>query len=406
MPKTYTVEIKPGFYLLRIDDDQIKYFEGLWYIPEGITYNAYLLKTKDGYVLFDAWKHIYGKEFINELKKIVDPKEIKYLIIHHMEPDHSGSIKDLLEINSEILVLGHPLTKGMIESFYNVKPKFKPVKDNEVLEIGEYKLQFIYTPWLHWPETIMTYIEDLHVLLTCDAFGSYNILDKIYDTELSPEEHKEYMFYTRKYIATVIGHYASWIEKALNKLESLGFNIEMIAPAHGIIWKNPDIIMKYYHSWSRGTSVSGKKKIVVVYSSMYGFVDKAVKEAVKVLDEKKAFYKVYRFLDYYRDKYSDLLADLLNSSAIILGTATYEASIFPLMRYILDLIIEKIPKNKKVLVITNYGWGGVAGKKIRELLTNNGFEVVDVVEFRAGQIDKFRDKIVEATNKLLEILGE
>lgn len=406
MPKTLVTEVRPGFYLLRIDDDQIKYFEGLWYIPEGITYNAYLLKTSQGYILFDAWKHVYSKQFIETLRKIVDPKEIKYLVVHHMEPDHSGSIKELLEINPEITVLGHPMVRGMLESFYNVKPRFKPVKDNELLEIGEYKLRFIYTPWLHWPETIMTYIENLHILLSCDAFGSYSITDKIYDTELSPEEHEKYMFYTRKYIATVIGHYAEWVEKALKKIESLNINIEIIAPSHGLLWKNPGTVIKYYHLWSKGTSVSGVKKIVVIYSSMYGFVDKAVAEAIKVLEEKKAFYKVYRFLDSYRDKYSDLLADLLNASAMIIGTATYEASIFPLMRYLLDLIIEKIPKNKKALIITNYGWGGAAGKKIKELLSNSGFEVVDVVEFRAGQIHKYRDKIIEATNKLLEAIGE
>lgn len=207
-------------------------------------------------------------------------------------------------------------------------------------------------------------------------------------------------------LTLVITSYSIHYTKLYDKLESLGLNIELIAPAHGIIWKNPSMIIKYYRSWSKGLSISGKKKIVVVYTSMYRFVEKAVKEAIKVLDEKKAFYKIYRFLDDYRDKYSDLLADLLNSSAIILGTATYEASIFPLMRHILDLMIEKIPKNKKVLVITNYGWGGVAGKKIRELLTSNGFEVVDVVEFRAGQIDMFKNRIVEATNKLLETLGE
>ncbi len=403
--KTHVLKIKDNLYMLRIDDDETRYFEGLWSIPEGITYNAYLLTTGEGDVLFDTWKHKYSELFIEELRKITDVKNIKYLVVHHMEPDHSGALPVMLRSNPEITVLGHALAKGMIESFYNIRPKYRVVKDGEVLGIGDYNIRFIYTPWLHWPETIMSYIENYKILLTCDAFGSYGIFDKIYDEELGSDEFEKYTFYTRKYIATVIGHYADWVSKALGKIEELGIDIEIIAPAHGVLWKKPGNIMRYYHASSKGTSVSGVKKIVVVYTSMYGFVEKAISEAVKVLSRKNTYFKIYKFIDNYRDNISDLLSDLLNASAIIIGTATYEANIYPLMRHILDLIIEKIPRNKKVLIITNYGWGGVAGRKLREILGKNGFEVVDVVEFRAGQIGKYRERITSGVEKLLESIG-
>jgi flavorubredoxin len=403
--KTRVLKIKDNLYMLRIDDDEVKYFEGLWWIPEGITYNAYLLTTSEGDVLFDTWKHKYSDLFIEELRRITDLKNIRYLVVHHMEPDHSGSLPAVLRINPEITVLGHALAKGMIESFYNIKPKYRVVKDGEILGIGDYRIRFIYTPWLHWPETIISYIENYKILLTCDAFGSYGIFDKIYDEELGKNELEKYMFYTRKYIATVIGHYADWVGKALEKIEKLGIGIEIIAPAHGILWKKPENIMKYYRAWSKGTSVSGVKKIVVLYTSMYGFVERAVNEAIEVLKKKNAYFKIYRFVDNYRDNISDLLSDLLNASAIIIGTATYEADVYPFMKHILDLVIEKIPRNKKILVITNYGWGGVAGRKLREMLSKNGFEIVDVVEFRAGQIDKYREKIISSVEKLLESIG-
>ncbi len=404
MVKTRIIEIEKDLFMLRLEDNETRYFEGLWRIPEGITYNSYVLKTGDRAIVFDTWKHRYSSLFMKELEKIVDVNSIKYVVVHHMEPDHSGAIREIVKANPGVTVLGHPLSKGMIESFYGIKTLFKPVKDGEELVIGGYKLKFIYTPWLHWPETIMTYLDKYKILFTCDAFGAYSILDAVYAEDLRGENIEKYRFYTRKYIATVIGRYASFVEKALDKIESLNLDIRTIAPAHGLLWKNPANIMNLYRVWSRGKSVRGVKKVTVIYSSMYGFVEKAINDVIDVLRENQVYYTVYRFLDDERDDISGALGDIINSRGIIIGTATYEASIFPFIKYIVELIIEKIPKNKKVLIISNYGWGGVAGRKLRKLLEDNGFKVVDVIEFKAGELDKYREKLVSSTIKFIEEL--
>lgn len=391
----------PPFKLLRLDDDEIRYFESLWLIPEGITYNAYLLPTSDGWVLFDTWKVGYEGEFMKALESVVDPSKIRYLVIHHMEPDHSGAVKALLERNPGIEVLGHPMTKSMLESFYGLTPKFRAVRDGEEVRVGEYTLKFIYAPWLHWPETIFTYVKEAKALLTCDAFGAYSIPSKVFDDELGEEELERYRFWTRKYMATVIGHYLPFVGKAIKKLQDLGIEVETILPSHGLIWRRPAEIIKYYQRWSAGESVSGVKKVVVVYGSMYGFVEAAVKEALKVLEEEGVLHVTYRFVDNHRDEISDLMADLINASGIILGTATYEAGIHPLMKFVVDLMIEKIPKNKSVLVITNYGWGGVAGKLLKKELEGAGYRVPEVVEFRAGQLEKNKEAIREAVKSFI-----
>ncbi|OYT40610.1 MAG: MBL fold metallo-hydrolase [Desulfurococcales archaeon ex4484_58] len=397
MVKTITHKLFDNLYLLRLDDDQIKYFESLWYIPEGITYNAYLLDTGDGAVLFDTWRKNYSELFVEELKKIIDPRDIKYLIVHHMEPDHSGAIKELVELNPEIIVYGHQFTKRLINSFYNVDPKFKSIDDGEVLEFNGYRIKFIHTPWIHWPETMFSYLENYKVLFTCDGFGSYGIFDAIYVDELR-ENIGEYMWYMKKYLADIVGHYIDWVVKALEKLDSLKLNIELIAPSHGLIWRRPGEAISKYLEWIRG---SDGRRIVVIYSSMYGFLEEAVKYVVKVLEEEGVEYRVHGFTATNYSSVSDLLGDLLDSSGIIIATATYESNIFPYMRYIIELIREKIIKKKKILVISNYGWGPVAGHKILESLKNTEHEIVDLIEFNAGQMDKYREKIKEGIIKLI-----
>ena len=401
MVKSVTHEVGP-FKLLRLDDDEITYFESLWLIPEGITYNAYLLPTSEGWVLFDTWKVGYEADFMRALKEVVNPSQIRYLVIHHMEPDHSGAVKAVLEENPGIEVLAHPMTKSMLESFYGLSPRFRAVRDGEEVRVGEYTLKFIYAPWLHWPETIFTYVKEARALLTCDAFGAYSIPPAIYDDELSDEDLEKYRFWTRKYMATVIGHYLPFVGKAIRKVRELGIRVDMILPSHGLIWRRPTEIMKYYEKWSAGETVSGAKKVVVVYGSMYGFVEAAVREAIGVLEEAGVLHRTYRFVDNHRDEISDLMGDLLNASGIILGTATYEAGIHPLMRFVLNLMIEKIPKNKSVLIITNYGWGGVAGKLLKKELETAGYRVHSVIEFRAGQLSTNRERIREAVKSFIE----
>ncbi|MEM4551289.1 MAG: FprA family A-type flavoprotein [Thermosphaera sp.] len=392
--------IDDNLYLLQYRDVETKYFEGLWSIPEGVTYNSYILETNDGIVVFDTWKRSVGELFTEQIIKHYDPRDVKYLVVHHMEPDHSGSIPHLLKMNPNITLLGQQLTRAMIESFYQVTPNFRPVKDGEVFKVGEYSLKFLHTPWLHWPETIMTYMVEKQFLFTCDAFGSYGIPNALFYDELNSDEKKRFDGYLVKYFANIIGHFRDWVVKNVEKIEQTGLTISMLLPSHGPLYRDADIarLLNIYKLLGAGRGIPGKT--LLIYTSMYGFVRDVVEIIEKILQERKVDYNVREFTDTFHSDLSDVIADAYQAQNIIIATSTYEARAFPIARLVSELIIEKTPVNKKLLIIGLYGWGGKAGSELKELFSGNNYPYVDVLEFRAGQHLLVRRSIEEKIDKL------
>ncbi len=402
MVSTALTKVSDNLYVLRINDDRTRFFEALWEIPEGITYNAYLLTLPEKTVLIDGWKKEFADEFINTISRVTDIKDIDYVVVNHVEPDHSGSLKKVLELNEgKATVLGHPFAKGLIESLVGVTPKFRAVKDGEVIDLGSERMRFIYTPWLHWPETIMTYLEERSVLLSCDAFGGYSIPPAVFDDDDSVIA--TYIPYVRKYFANVVGHYRDFVIKAIEKIRSLGITPKIVAPAHGLIWRRSLDIVSYYEKLAKGTPEKGK--IAVIYTSMYGYVEKAVGIAIDSLRTKGFKAVAFRFTDKHRDSIADLIGEIEDAEAVIIGTATYEAEVYPLMKYVADLIIKKVHKRKPILIITTYGWGNVAGRKLEELFRNAGFETVATVGIKGLSSQKDIEAIKEGVENLVSKLS-
>ncbi len=401
MVKTLVRKVADNLYLLRLDDDKVRYFEGIWYIPEGITYNAYLLTLQDKNVLIDAWKHTYAEEFVSTLKEIIEPRDIDYIIVQHMEQDHSGALPKVLEENGQRAeVLGHPIARGMIESFYGIKPRFRAVSDGEELKVGDEVLKFFYTPWLHWPDNIMTYVASSKVLFSSDAFGSYSIPSVVFDDGVTPT----YLSYARKYFATVIGHYREHVPKALSKLEKAGVDIRVIAPAHGLLWRrNPKEIIDYYVRWARAEGEEGK--VLVLYASMYGFVERAVTVVAEELARKGLKVVTHSFTDTQQAALSDLISDVLDAQAVVIGVSTYEAGAFPTIEYVTNLLARKVAAEKPVLIITSYGWGGAAGRKVADTLSTAGFNIINIVEIRGMPSSTDIVKLKEAAAVLARELG-
>lgn len=381
--------------MLRLDDDETAYFEALWEIPEGITYNSYVLSTKDGAVVFDTWKDRYSEQYLEALRKVVDPGKVRYIVVHHMEPDHSGCLPHLLKEAPEATVLGHQMVRDMMRHFYGIEPRFRPVGDGEELELGGRRMRFLHTPWLHWPETIMTYLEG--ILLSCDAFGGYSIPRSIFDDE----EVEGYLPHVRKYIVSVIGAYRRFIEKNIAKLRSSGLRIEMIAPSHGLIWRRDSgRILDFYLEVAMGVPAS--RKAVVVYSSMYGMVEKLVRIAADEL--RRNGYSVIEaaFKDRERAAIADVISELSDAELAVFGTATYEAGVFPYFSYLLNLMSKKSSFRGPALVLTAHGWGPVAGKQVSEELRRSGVEVVDSIELRGSPTPVDETRIREAVRKAIE----
>jgi len=399
MQKALVEKVKRSIYLLRLNDSEVKYFEGLWYIPEGITYNAYVATLPEGVVLFDGWKHVYSELYIETLGQVVDLRDVKHIVVHHMEPDHSGSLKLLLEKVGDITVYGHPIANSLVQAFYGRTVRFKPVNDGEKLALGgDHAIYFYHTPWLHWPDTIMSYLDSEKVLFTCDVFGSYGIPSRVFYEDLPSDEKTVFKWFTQKYFANVIGHYVDWVPRNLEKISRLNLEIELIATGHGPLYREVDYIMNLYQEL--GAKQVSKNKTVVIYTSMYKFVEEAVEIAVDELKKQDVEPRIYKFTDTHRDHESDIIGDLFDSENVIIATSTYDADLYPIAKYIIELIKAKIPSNKKVLVLAVHGWGPVAGKKLTKSLEEKKFQVVGSIEIK-GSPRSEEAKIRELVNKLI-----
>jgi len=365
-------------YVLKVNDRHTKYFEALWEIPEGISYNAYLVKTGEGAILIDGWKSIYSGKLLELLERLIDRDELRYIIVQHTEPDHTGSLEDVARWAENATVLGHPMAKRIMGSGYPIATsRFKPVRDGETIELGGVKLQFIYAPWLHWPDTIYTWMPDSGVLFTCDSFGAYGATSCVFDDEC--RYHDLILRWTKKYVVTVIGSYRKFIIRALEKIKKLGVKPRIIAPGHGVVWrKDPSLIVDYYERLATG--VPHGEKITVIYASMYGSTEAAAVTLARHLNRRGAHVVLHPFTDTTRSLLSEILADVIDSKALVIAAPTYEAGLFPLMELVLDEICAKASGEKPFAIISSYGWGGIAAKRIREKLESCGFKLAGVYE--------------------------
>ncbi|MCE4618694.1 MAG: FprA family A-type flavoprotein [Desulfurococcales archaeon] len=401
---TYRVEeIDRDFYVLRVNDRYTRFFEALWEIPEGITYNAYLLKTSEGAILFDGWKKPFSGQFIDALESVIKPEELKYVVVNHMEPDHSGSLVEVIRWSPQVQVLGHPMAGRMLAAYPGAREKFKPVKDGELLELGGERIQFIHTPWLHWPETMMSWLVDRRILISCDAFGGYGVPYGLFDDECTRWE--DALRAMQKYVVTVIGHYSQWIIRNLDKLEKASVRPRMIAPAHGLIWRsNPSRVVEIYRNIALGRPKEGK--VLIVYASMYGTIESLVRRLTCRLSRQGKYTVVYGYTDTTRPYTSEILTDAVDSEAIVIAAPTYESTVFPLMKYLLNELCWKTPGGKKVVVLTSYGWGSIAGRRLKEQLESCKNKVVEMIEYNMiGPQAISPEEANEIATRIAEIIG-
>ncbi len=224
-----TFRISELVYLIRVEDRKVKYFEGLWGVSEGITYNSYVVFGPERIVLLDTVKGEFVEDYINALSSIVDIKKIDAIVIHHLEPDHSGSLPRILGECPNAMVYGHQMAKVFIEGYHGVKlERFTAVTDGYTLDLGYgHSLRFFHTSWVHWPETIMSLYEPRGVLFSGDVFGAYFIPP--YPTDEQPDDFEGYRHVMREYLATIVGKFRNWVKKNIEKILSHGIRPSIIA---------------------------------------------------------------------------------------------------------------------------------------------------------------------------------
>ena len=370
------IEIMPDVYWIGVNDRTTDLFEGLWPITqEGISYNAYIINdTKKA--IIDLSKSFKANEFFGQIGRLVDISQLDYIIINHMEPDHSGVLNELIRMVPSASILGTKKTLEMLASFYGITENVKAVNDGETINLGRRTLQFFHTPYVHWPETMMTYESSHGILFSCDGFGGYGALrGGIFD-----DECKDIDFYERealRYYVNIVAKFSGAVLKAIDKLA--GTSMEIIAPSHGLIWrKDPRRIVDLYEKWASDAVGKGETGVTLIYGSMYGNTEIMMEAVAQGIARRGIPLEIY---DAARTHVSYMLPSMWTRRGVVVGAPTYEVSLFPPVAHALNVAIHKGIRNKKTARFGSYGWSGGAQKHFEKIIEPAKWELVDSFEF-------------------------
>ncbi|HID90228.1 MAG TPA: FprA family A-type flavoprotein [Anaerolineae bacterium] len=374
-----TIEIRPGIYWIGVNDRTTDLFEGLWPITqEGVSYNAYLVDGKQKAVI-DLAKGLKTDEFLDQIAEVVDPAKLDYIIINHMEPDHTGILRTIRRIAPKATILGTRKTKEMLTAFYQVEEGIHVVEDGETLSLGTHTLQFFYTPFVHWPETMMTYETTQKVLFSCDGFGGYGALHgAIFDDQC--DDPRFYEQESLRYFVNIVAVFSRPVLKAIDRLKDLP--VEVIAPSHGLVWrKDPARIVELYQKWAGYATGEAELGVTLLYGSMYGNTEQMMNGIAKGIAAAGVPVEIF---DVARIHVSYILPSLWVRRGVIVGAPTYEGGLFPPMVHVLDIAARKRIFNRKAAYFGSYGWGGGARREFARLAESLRWEVVETLEFRGG----------------------
>jgi anaerobic nitric oxide reductase flavorubredoxin len=370
------VEIRPNIFYIGVDDHTTDLFEGLWSIEkEGVSYNSYLIRDEKIAVI-DLTKEMMAEPYINQLKTLVDPARIDYIVINHIEPDHTSAVTRVRELAPNATILCSERACKMLDTFYAIRGGVQVVGDGETISLGQHSLKFYATPYVHWPETMMTYEEREQILFSCDGFGGYKTLEgNIYDD--SRADIDEYINEALRYYANIVASHSQSVRKALVKLACVP--IQIVAPAHGLVWRDtPDRIMHLYRTWAEYGENGGEARITILQASMYGNTTRFTQQVAAGIE---AVGVPLTVIDVTRTQMSYIIAEMWRSCGILVASPTYEAVMFPPMTSVLEMAVLKKAFYKKTARIGSIGWAGGANRTFESLLCDLHWKLTDVYEF-------------------------
>ena len=360
-PKTV---IKGKIHYVGVNDRNKHLFEGMWPLPYGVSYNSYLIDDET-VALVDTVDICYFEVYLRKIKSIIGERPIQYLIINHMEPDHSGSIRLIKQHYPDIIIVGNKQTFGMIEGFYGVTGEQYMVKDEDFLALGHHKLRFYMTPMVHWPETMMTFDETEGVLFAGDGFGCFGTLDGGFlDTRINLDRYWDEMV---RYYSNIVGKYGPHIQLLLKKAGGVLDQIKYICPLHGPVWrKDLGWFIEKYDTWSRYAPET--QGVLIVYASMYGNTENAAQALATSLCD-KGMSKVAMY-DVSSTHVSQLISEAFKYSHIVLASVTYNLGIYPAMHdFLMDMKALNL-QNRTFAIIENGSWAVKSGDLMQKFVNN------------------------------------
>ena len=396
-------QVTDGIWRLSANVDNIL-FEGIWPLPHGVTMNSYIVKGEKVAIIDGVcdWDGVPETLFDQFKQMNIAPDDIDYVIINHMEPDHSGWLRAFKQIRPNFTVYTTAKAKELLDAFFEIDNDVHVVKSGDTLDLGAGRvLAFEEIPNVHWPETMATFDTLSGTLFPCDAFGSFGaITDSPYDDQLGEKEIAWFEHEALRYYANIVGAFSVPAAKAVAKTQALP--VKIIAPGHGIVWrKDPNKIIQDYIRYASYSKGPARAEITVIWGSMYGNTERALEPVVAGIKSKGVPVHVHRVPESH---ISYVLRDVWRSSGVVLGMPTYEYKMFIPMAAALDEIGRKKAFNRKAFRFGSYGWSGGAQKELDEIMERFklNWEFLEPVEFRGAPRQADLDLIYRRGQELAE----
>lgn len=366
------VEIKENVYWLGVLDWNIRYFHGATYSTNrGTTYNSYLL-LDEAPTLIDTCFTPFAGELLTSLRRLLDPQKLRYVVVNHVETDHSGALPAVMEASPQAQIICSAKAAPALEKLFGGNWPKQVVKTGDAISIGRRTLTFIEAPMLHWPDSMFTYVPEEKLLLPNDAFGQHLCSSTRFDDDT---DAAVIMQEAQKYYANILLPFGPLVLKKITEIVKMNLAIEMIAPSHGIIWrKDPGKIIDAYVSWAKGEN---KNKAVIAYETIWGSTEKMAHAILEGLVQGGMEAKLYKMS---ASDASEVIADLLDAELLVVGSPTMNRDFLPKLSPFLDDLAALKPRNKRAALFSSSGWSGGAVTELTGRITKAGLTVADSLE--------------------------
>lgn len=388
-------KLTDNIYYIGVNDRTTALFEGLWPLPAGVSYNSYLIDDEKT-VVIDCVGPEFFEEHLAKMRSVLGNRTVDYIVVNHMEPDHSGALALFRQFYPQARIVGNKKTISMLEGYYGIDgADCIAVADGTTLELGRHTLSFHLVPMVHWPETMVTYDSTSGTVFSGDAFGCFGALNgTVLDTETDIEPYFPEM---RRYYSNIVGKYATPVQNALKKLAAI--NIKMICPTHGPVWT--EAAGRVIAEYDRMSRYEAEEGAVVVYASMYGNTRQMAEEVARGLSE--AGIRKIVVHDAARTPLSFILSDIFTYKGLAIGATTYNGDVNPAVKAVLEAVKLREVKHRAMAAFGSFTWAGKAAKTISDFADNMGYtQPAPAVEMKQG----FNPAAAKSCRTLGKALGE
>jgi flavorubredoxin len=387
-----TLEIAKDVFWVGIKHHNRRLFDGLIPLPFGTSYNAYLVKGSSKIALIDTVNPGFQDELIEKISERVDPAKIDYVIMNHAEPDHAYAGQYILKVAPNAKLVTSKKGKEASLLYFDVpESRIMTVDDGAKIDLGGRTLEFISAPWLHWPETMFTFLVEDGIMFPCDFFGQHTALGEFYADELG---NGVTLDRAKVYFAEIMMPFRKQCLEGIEKVKKR--NVKLIAPSHGVMYRDPKIILDAYSDWA-GEKM--QRKVLIAYVSMWGSTEKMVKVLAESLVKKGIEVNIY---DITNSDIAHIAKELVDTPVVVVGAPTVLAGAHPVAAYVAMLVKALRAPTKYAAVLTSHGWSGGAVKMLQDILAGTKIEILGAVDATGRPKQKDIEDILALSDKIAE----